>query len=146
MKTYIGVKIVQAELQVKDGKEGYVVSYIEDAKPGEAPYSSWCPKDIFERHNREVTGEGVPFSKALEALKRGEKIARKGWNGKNQFLFLADDIKFTVVPKLTEDNAIFDPSIRVSPAVAIKTTNGVIQVGWLASQTDMLSDDWFIVE
>ena len=83
MKTYIGVKMVQAEPEVKDGVQGYKVIYSEPDKPD---YASWCPADVFERHNRETAA--MPFSMALEAVKRGKKIARRGWNGKNMFIYL----------------------------------------------------------
>jgi|LSPZ01.1.fsa_nt_gi hypothetical protein len=137
MKTYIGVKIVQAEPEIKDGKEGYKVTYIEDAKPGEKPYSSWCPKNIFETHNREVAGGGVPFAKALEALQRGEKVARKGWNGKGMWVQqqVPDEHSKMTLPYLYIEYPPLHPAYP----------NGS-RVPWLASQTDLLSDDWFIVE
>ena len=78
------------------------------------------------------------FGKALEELRKGNKVARKGWNGKNQYVFLvkgeelAKSINFQV-----ED-------ISFSDSLAMKTTKDQVQVGWLASQTDMLSDDWQI--
>jgi hypothetical protein len=139
MKTYIGVKIVQAEPEVRNGEDGYKVTYIEDAKPGEKPYSSWCPADIFERHNREVSGDGVPFSKALEALKKGAKIARKGWNGKGIYLFFGNEIDFDTIADIPK-------GLPALPSIIMKTADNKFLVGWLASQTDMLSDDWSIVE
>ena len=47
-KEYIGTKIVRAYLSIKDSQEGYAVIYDDG-------YSSWSPKDVFERHYREVT-------------------------------------------------------------------------------------------
>jgi hypothetical protein len=137
MKTYIGVKIVQAEPETKDGKEGYKVTYIEDAKPGEKPYSSWCPADIFKRHNREVSGDGVPFSKALEALKKGAKVARKNWNGKGMWIRLFAKTKLPC--ELTH------PFLIIEYPVGHPAYPEGICIPWLASQTDMLADDWFIV-
>jgi hypothetical protein len=137
MKTYIGVKIVKAEPEVRNGEDGYKVLY--PAEFGKPEYVSWCPKNVFEKHNREVSGDGVPFSKALEAMKKGAKVARKGWNGKNIFLFFVQNIDF---------QAFIDPikPCESLPSIAMKTATGEVLVGWLASQTDMLADDWFIVE
>jgi hypothetical protein len=61
MKTYIGVKMVQAEPEAKDGVQGYKVVYSEPDSPD---YVSWCPADVFERHNRET--QAMPFSYARE--------------------------------------------------------------------------------
>jgi hypothetical protein len=72
LKRYIGVKVVQAEPEAKDGVEGYKVIYSEPDKPD---YTSWCPKDVFERHNRETSA--MPFSLALEAARKGATINRK---------------------------------------------------------------------
>jgi hypothetical protein len=139
MKTYIGVKIVQAEPEIKDGKEGYVVSYIEDAKDGKV-YSSWCPKDIFLRHNREIADDGIPFSKALEALKKGAKVARKSWNGKGMWIRLFSRTELPMDCVLTHPFLVIE-----YPAGHPAYPDGSC-IPWLASQTDILSDDWFIVE
>lgn len=98
---------------------------------------------------------GLTFGDALEALKLGKRVARKGWNGKGMFLWL---LPAGEVPK----SAIFDPALRAVidqhaegdtftalPSIRMWTRNaegrwGVL-TGWLASQTDMLSDDWEIV-
>ena len=81
------------------------------------------------------------FGQALEALKSGEKVARTGWNGKGMFLFLVPGSVFTVnrppllgiYPEGTE--------ITYCPHVDMRTADGSI-VPWLASQTDILADDW----
>lgn len=84
------------------------------------------------------------FGDAMNYLKAGKKVARKGWNGKNMFLFLADDIEFHTDADLScVSNLEGDLTL---PAIVMKTADDRFCVGWLASQTDMLSDDWFIVE
>lgn len=85
----------------------------------------------------------LPFGIALEAAKLGERIARKGWNGKSQYVFLAQNLEFHTEADLSayEEHGIF-----VHDALAIKTSAEQVQVGWLASQSDMLSNDWYIVE
>ena len=79
------------------------------------------------------------FGEALEAVKAGKCVARAGWNGKNQYIFLAEKIKFYA-------SEADDYGCAVMDSLAIKTTSDVIQVGWLASQSDMLSSDWSLVD
>lgn len=84
------------------------------------------------------------FGDAMNYLKVGKKVARKGWNGKNMFLFIADDIEFHTDADLScVGNLEGDLTL---PAIVMKTADDRFCVGWLASQTDMLSDDWFTVE
>lgn len=114
-------------------EEGYRVQY-EDG------YLSWSPKAVFERSYRETTG--LSFGLAIEAAKMGMKIARKGWNGKNQYVELAYCISY-------KNNAAEVINVNHcnigNKALAFVGTSGV-QMGWLASQADMLADDWCIVE
>lgn len=79
------------------------------------------------------------FGKAIEALKDGKKVARSGWNGKGMYLFLC--FPAYIKPK-AENVEIY--SARQS--IAIRTADSSIVVGWNASQEDMLSEDWMIVE
>lgn len=78
------------------------------------------------------------FGDALEALKIGKKVARIGWNGKGMYLYLADG------KLLTEE--IGDGSYPFTDTVVMKTADNKYCIGWLASQTDMLAEDWCIVE
>lgn len=97
-------------------------------------------------------GGHMSFSEALKALKSGKRIARSGWNGKGMFLFLlpAKD----GIPK----SAITDPMLRsvvdeiddtdtfdAYGSIRMLTADKKIITGWLASQADLLSDDWVIV-
>lgn len=139
MQTYIGVKIVQAEpAESKEGKEGFRVIYEEG-------YESWCPKEVFLKHNRPT--DDLPFSFALEAAKQGKKISRRGWNGKGQYVFLLPDFVFTrddfrEIPALQGEAR----DITFWGSFCIMTSFGKVQVGWLATQSDMQADDWFIAE
>lgn len=83
--------------------------------------------------------ENMSFGEAMEAVKNGKKIARRGWNGKGQYVFLIEGMELT---EFIAKNKLGDFATGV---LAIKTSNDVTQVGWLASQTDMLSSDWYIV-
>jgi hypothetical protein len=84
---------------------------------------------------------GLSFSEALTCLKMGDRVARAGWNGKGMFLFLVPGSKFTVnrapllgiYPEGTE--------IEYHAHIDMKTAQGYV-VPWLASQTDILANDW----
>ena len=81
------------------------------------------------------------FGEALEHLKIGLKVAREGWNGKNQYIELATNISY----KNAENEIInVNHDAMGNKAIAFVGTSGV-QLGWLSSQADMLSDDWVIV-
>lgn len=82
------------------------------------------------------------FGQAIEELKNGKKVARKGWNGKNQYIELATNISY--VNRLG-DIVNCDHEAIGNKAVAFVGTSGV-QMGWLASQADMLAEDWYVVE
>ena len=87
-------------------------------------------------------GSGLTFGSALELAKMGRKISRKGWNGKGQFVFLVDDLEFHTAADIS---CFKKEGVFVHGALAFSGTSG-IQVGWLASQSDMLSDDWFVMD
>lgn len=82
---------------------------------------------------------------ALEAMRAGLRVAREGWNGKGMFLFLVPGSQFTVnrVPLL----GIYPAGtvIDYCPHVDMRTADGKI-VPWLCSQSDLLANDWVIVE
>ena len=85
------------------------------------------------------------FGSALQALKNGQKVAREGWNGKGMFLFLVPGSVFKVnrAPLL----GIYPESTEINnrPHIDMKTVDGEI-VPWVASQTDVLAEDWCVVE
>ena len=87
----------------------------------------------------ELGGEATfSFGEAIKYLKRGMKVARKGWNGKKQYIQLATGISYK-----TADGEIVNCEHDAigNMAVAFVGTSGV-QMGWLASQADMLAEDW----
>lgn len=78
------------------------------------------------------------FGKAIQLLKQGHKLQRNGWNGKNQYIELATSISY----KNNNDETINAVHEAIgNKAIAFVGTSGV-QLGWLASQADMLADDW----
>lgn len=149
MKQYIGTKIIHAEPAFRidggiyspneilpkgtDVEEGYRVRYPDG-------YESWSPKKVFEAAYR--PSDNLPFGLAIEAAKKGHKIARLGWNGKNQHVEMAYGISY-----IDPNGQTVNPEHKAigNRCLAFVGTSGV-QMGWLASQADMLADDWVIVE
>lgn len=82
------------------------------------------------------------FGEAIKYMKRGFKVKRLGWNGKNQYIELATNISYKNAGGEVvncEHDAIGNK------AIAFVGTSGV-QIGWLASQSDMLAEDWIFAE
>jgi len=111
----------------------------------------------------------VDFGKALQEVKNGKLIARKGWNGKGMFVFMrpADELHVSFVAKqikslpqgvkdlylkdcLDKDGNELelekDDVVKFTAYLCMKAADGSIVNGWLASQTDILSEDWIILE
>ena len=121
--------------------EGYHVVYPDG-------YESWCPKAQFEAAGRPI--DGMTFGQAIEAMKQGKKVARKGWNGKGMYIWLmscatvkAEWCKEPHLKELAEANG---GTIECLGTICMKTATGEVLTGWLASQTDMWSEGWTIVE
>ena len=87
------------------------------------------------------------FGGAIKALKDGQKVRRAGWNGKGMWLCLMPDV---VIPEgiVNGRTKSFVPTgdLRVGAYIVMWTAQGTWQPGWLASQPDMLADDWEVVE
>lgn len=100
---------------------------------------------IMSNKYKELTKEQLKtfdFGKAIQLLKEGKRVQRKGWNGKNQYIELATGISYKKA-----DNEIINAEHESigNKAIAFIGTSGV-QLGWLASQADMLAEDWIIKE
>lgn len=96
----------------------------------------------------------MDFGKALEALKAGKKVARKGWNGKGMFLWLkpateikSDWCKDPMLKELVDANG---GTLTALGTICMYTTDSTgrkaVLTGWLASQSDMLLEDWEILD
>jgi hypothetical protein len=139
-----------------DGKGEVTYSQEKDKSPAFEYWFPWGKIKLFQKptitpiNNMEET-LNVNFGSALEALKKGARIARQGWNGKNMFLFL---LPAGTVPT----KAIHDPALRqviesevggetfeALGSIRMFTADKKILTGWLASQTDMLAEDWVIL-
>lgn len=88
------------------------------------------------------------FGMALVALKRGKAVARKGWNGKGMFLTLQEGsvVEGNLIRNEPAKNYYGDNKVTICPHIDMKAADGSYVVGWLASQTDMLTEDWDVVE
>ena len=152
MKLHIGTKIINArpmsrgeyndyrgwKLPENEDSEdpGYLVEYLDGGQANDARhdgYISWSPVDVFNRAYRPMAG--LTFGYALEALKMGHKVSRAGWNGKGLWLQLH---------KPAPTSMMTLPFVYMCYPDDAKTTPGA-RVPWLASQTDMLAEDWEIL-
>ena len=167
MTTYIGTKQIKAQQMTRaeynayrgwqlpeneNGEDaGYLVEYLDGGKANDsrhAGYISWSPKEQFEAAYRPTTG--MSFGLAIEALKKGMKVARAGWNGKGMWLVLVPGTqKANLKPGTPYAEAIGAESCEILPHIDMWTVNAecrrAMLPGWVASQTDMLADDWTAV-
>lgn len=162
MKKYVGTKMLEAKPMNRGDyntyrgwtipgnenphDEGYLVKY-------QGGYESWSPKVIFEEAYKEC--EGLTFGIAVELLKKGCKLARDNWNGKGMWIALMPSIYLP--PHNTEGNTLkvndrtakyigANKPLDSQPYIAMWTAQGKWQPGWVASQADILAEDWTIVE
>ena len=109
--------------------------------------NAWCIK-FFEYYDKQkgemFTSESnvMNFGEAIKALKEGKRVSRLGWNGKDQYIELAHSIAYINAKGETINEGHTDIGNKV---LAFVGTRGV-QLGWLASQADMLAEDWVIKE
>jgi hypothetical protein len=146
MKQYIGTKLINAvpmtrfaynqfrgwDLPANENgdDEGYLVEYLDGGTANTekyAGYVSWSPKGVFENAYRPT--DGMPFGHAVECLKEDYKVERAGWNGKGMWL------RYVSKSPLMPSHRAF---------IEMKTVDDEY-VPWVASQTDILADDWRIV-
>ncbi len=147
MTPYIGTKLIEALPAISvDGyrneRDGYTVRYPDG-------YESWSPKDVFEEAYQPL--DSMSFGHAIVMLKVGRKVARAGWNGKGMFLILVPGTP-SIEPRegTPYHSALGAEAIEILPHIDMWTVNAdgrrAMLPGWLASQTDMLADDWAVVE
>ena len=156
MKTYIGTKIIEARPMTRGeynlfrgwtipaGENpvdaGYLVRYPDG-------YVSWSPALQFEEAYRESSG--INFGLAVEAMRRGKRVARSGWNGKGMWLAYSPGNAVEPgklwSPAAAAWSAARGVATEVLPYIIMKTADDKI-VPWLASQTDILAEDWAVLE
>lgn len=119
-------------------ENGYLVEY-PDSKPNHPQfrgYISWSPKAAFEEAYRDVE-KGCTFGHAVELLKSGLKMARKGWNGKGMYITYVSHDQWQVDK--------YESHLESLPWIGMKTANSEF-VPWLASQSDILAEDWVLAQ
>lgn len=127
--------------------------------PGESDgYLSHSPRAVFDDGYSPISDAnadvhpttGLSFGFALFALKNGERVCRAGWNGKGMWLALTPGHLNLPAEKFwNPHNRAFAEqnggAATVLPSITMKTATGEILMGWLASQTDMLAEDWMVL-
>jgi hypothetical protein len=153
LKQFVSTKLVSAkpmtlgdynshcEIETPEGddpkEEGY---FIQTADGGHY----WDTKAFFESTSKGAK-DGLPFSIVLEMVKNnGSRAARKGWNGKGMFIFLVPGSTFEVNREPLLSILGEGTKVKYHGHIDMKTADGMI-VPWLASQTDILADDWTLV-
>lgn len=107
----------------------------------------------------------MDFGQALELIKKGQLVTREGWNGKGMFIFMrpADELTTGFIPKVKSlpqsvkdwiDKNVDDKQnpgeqgltpVKFTPYLCMKAVDNTIVNGWLASQADLLAEDWEIL-
>lgn len=165
MKLHIGVKLINAKPMTRaeynayrgwqlpeneDGADkGFLVEYLDGGKantPDHAGYVSWSPEDVFQKAYRPC--DAMTFGLAIEALKLGKRVARKGWNGKGMWLTLV--LSIHDLPRAGTASPVYrltagDDGPTALPWLGMKTADNKF-VPWLASQADMLAEDWVVID
>jgi len=162
MNRFIGTKIIIAEAMTRaaynlfrgwtlpadenGADEGYLVEYQDGGKPnvlGRAGYVSWSPKEQFDAAYRPCTA--MTFGLALEALKRGARVARAGWNGKGMFAYLVPANSYPAQTGAAK--AFFGEGgmVPYNAYLALKGADDTVST-WAPSGSDALAEDWLIVE
>ena len=148
MEKFLGINMVGAfEMSRKDyniyrdwelpkdengDDKGYLVELFnirESNHPDHDEYISWLPKEVFEKMYRKA--EGMSFGLAIEAMKLGKSVCRTGWNGKGMYIYLDKIMQLDKEP--------------ICPFISMHNAQSECQPGWLASQADILAEDWIIL-
>lgn len=162
MQTYIGTKLVRMQSMTRGEynefrgwtvpadenpeDEGYLVEYLDGGKPNTphyAGYVSWSPKAQADAAYRPTSG--MSFGLAIEALKKGNRVARAGWNGKGQFVYLVPPAAYPVQTGAAKAYFGEGSMVPYNAYMAIKTVNDTVST-WVPSVNDCVADDWAIVE
>jgi hypothetical protein len=179
MTPFIGVKEIKASSEMtlkeynnyrgwdmpkdEDGdKLVYLVEYAVDKNstpnhPNHEGYISMSPKHVFDEAYRRT--DGMTFGLAIEAMKKGSCVARKGWNGNNMFVCkqVPSVIDSGIIPKMQSlPQSAKDTLLNIS-SEPIRYSNQMIIVknnptgdrvidSWVASSSDTFAEDWLIIE
>jgi len=129
----------------KGDDAGYLVEYLDGISPSNTKeysgYVSWSPKEVFESAYQPL--DGLSFGHALFALKEGHRIARSGWNGKEQFVYRVPADSYPA--KTDAAKAAFGEMVPYNAYYALKTVQNTVAT-WVPSSTDLEATDWQIVD
>lgn len=165
LKKYIGTKVVEARpmneiiaesvgyarknIDNHEWREGYHVRY---TNPDGSTYDSWSPKSVFEEACREIGS--VNFGGAIDLLKAGLAVRRKGWNGKGLFIVKQVPAHITgdIIPNMqslpqSAKNILMsreNPHIDYTNQMLIINPDGRAD-SWVPSVSDVFAEDWEVV-
>lgn len=151
-------------------ESGYLVEYVDGGSANDDKhkgYISWSPASVFRSHYR--SNGRLTFGHAILALKEGKRVARSGWNGKGMFIFMhvSSQVSMDIVPKMTSlpqnvkdefqnrYNRLNSAESPIDPILfnSIRYQNQLVMVypdnsiyGWVASPSDVLEEDWEILD
>jgi len=129
-------------------EQGFLVEYMDGGRSNHKDhvgYISWSPKDVFEQSYK--SNGSFSFGDAVELLKAGKRVARSGWNGKGMWLILTQGrVVENLEPNSFYEKCGFEAPVTICSHIDMKAADGSMVVGWLASQTDMLAEDWMIIQ
>lgn len=123
--------------------DGYLVEYVDSPKANTADYAgyvSWSPRAEFEAAYR--SNGNLTFGHAIDMMKRGHAVTREGWNGKGMFLYYVPANSYAAQTQAARDT--FGDMVPYRAYIAMKTVNNEV-VPWVASQSDILEDDWLVL-
>ncbi len=172
MEKYIGVKLVAMRAmtrgqynqyrgwEIPEGEDpvddGYLVEYLDSPNsnhPDHENYISWSPKNVADNAYRRT--DRMMFGLAIEAAKKGLKIAFRDWYAKDQFVVMQPTLDLPpfntqgTARKVNDRTAKFsgeDVPLHCPPYFAMHAGNGDWICGWLPSQVEMITDGWYIVD
>lgn len=119
------------------------LDYIERAYDDDLCLKS-CPEICINEYHIHIPQEEVmDFGVAIMNLKEGRRVARRGWNGKGMYLYYVPEAAYPPSTDVAREAFGGEP-VPYGAYIAMKTAQGNV-VPWLASQTDMLAEDWIIL-
>ncbi len=132
-------------------KTGQEIAYKNAFESMWQPYGLWLAKQIDSKQMKPTPTENLNFGQALNAIKNGQKVARKGWNGKNMFAAMSCDGSREVEAKdlWSPHNAEFahqnGGTATVVPSCTLKTAQDTIVMGWQPNALDLFAEDWQVL-
>lgn len=172
MHLYLGTKLVHATAMTRGEynsyrgwdqpsdenpeEPGFLVEYVDGGQPNHPKhdgYISWSPEHVFEAAY--ASNGNWDFGQALVMLKRGHKLQRKGWNGKGMFIVYMEPLYLPPYNTTDTNRKVNDRTAKwigedtpldCQPYIAMFTADKKWQPGWLASQADMLAEDWQLAD